>query len=141
MRPNRVWFTKMVKYKIAPDPGVLVDLSFADESVRMLCNSQELLVRAFGSAWRAVARCLRILESVDTVADLAAFVAVVVFQVVRAIDGIVEFVVEHARVHIQMRALTPVPGPVDRQTDREGLALIRAVSIVSVSLAPAVIGA
>lgn len=118
-----------------------MDLSFADESVRMLCTSQELLVRAFGSAWRAVARCLRILESVDTLADLAAFAAVVVFQVVRAIDGIVEFVVEYAWVHIRMRTLTPVPGPLGRRADREGLALVRAVSIVSVTLAPAVIGA
>jgi hypothetical protein len=118
-----------------------VDLSFADESLRLLCSTQELLVRAVGSAWRSAARCLRILQIAETLADVAAFAAVMVYQVLHTIDGVAEFVVEFASIHIRVRTLAPVPRPTTQRDDREGLALVRAVSIVSVTLAPAVIGA
>lgn len=115
-------------------------LSFADESLRPLRNTEELLVRAFGSAWPSVARCLRILEAAETLADVATFAAVVVCQVLQTIEGVIEFVVEYGSARLWLRAQAPAAGAAIGWGDREGLALIQAVSIVSVTLTPAVVG-
>jgi hypothetical protein len=115
-----------------------VQLEFADDTVRLLCSTQELLVRTFGPAWRSVARCLAILEAADTLADLAAFAALIVYQVVQTVSGALEFVVAYAAIQVRVRVLPPASRPEDAGRDGEGLALVRAVSVVSVSLAPAV---
>jgi hypothetical protein len=132
----------MVKRKIQSRAGRGgVQLVFADESLRLLCSTQELLVRAFGPAWRSVAHCLKILEVAETLADLAAFAAIVVYQVLQTVEGALEFVITYAAIQLRVRTLAPIPQPGTRHEDREGLALVRAVSVLSVALSPAVIGA
>lgn len=118
-----------------------MQLDFADESLRLLCSTQESLMLAFGPAWTSVARCLTILHGVESLAEVAAFAVVVLCQVITAIENAVEFMITYGSVRIQFRSLD-VAGAILLTSEGSGaLALVRTVSIVNVSLVPVVVRA
>jgi hypothetical protein len=64
-----------------------------------------------------------------------------VYRVLQTVEGTLEFAITYAAIQLRVRTLAPVLWPGTRGEDREGLALVRAVYVLSVALSPAVIGA
>ncbi len=73
-------------------------------------------------------------------ADVAAFAVIVLYQVLQTFEDAAEFVIVHG-VEVKVRALGLAGRFRAASEDWNGLAFIRAVTVVSVSLAPAKIGA
>jgi len=113
----------------------LVRLTFVDDAVRRLCTTQEALRCAFGELWEMVRFCLAVLDKAETLAEVAAFAAVTVRQVV---GDVVEFVVAHGSAEVRVCA---IGDHLVAATSAPKLSEIVAVSIVSVSAVPAVVGA
>lgn len=110
-------------------------VTFADEAVLKLCTTRASMVRAFGEFWTSVKLCLTVLMAVETLADIAAFAAFTVRCIGRTVTNAVDFLVRHGDISVTLRAM-------DREVrgaaDEEATALVRAVTVMSVSLTPAV---
>lgn len=119
-----------------------MQLTFADTAVERLCSTRELLVGVFGDLWVLVKCCLSLLEVADTLADLAAFVAVTVQRVRQASLGTAEYSIGLGGIQLMVRALAPLSMEGGRDRGRGDLAAVCAVAVVSVSRLPvAVAGA
>ena len=110
-----------------------MQLSFADTAVERLCATQELLERAFGDLWVLVKSCLSLLEVVKTLADLATFAAVTIQRLRQVSEGAADYLINVGGIQLTVRALSRVSSAGGPDHDRDDLAAVRAVSVVSVS--------
>jgi hypothetical protein len=116
-----------------------MQLVFADDAVRQLCTTQELLVRTFGEMSRSVKLALMVIAAAESLADVAAFAALTVRKVRQTLEGLAEFDVRHAAVQLRLRATELIP--VRTRDDDSVFGYVRAVSVLQVQLASVVVGA
>jgi hypothetical protein len=110
-----------------------MQLTFADTAVQRLCATQELLIRVFGDLWALVKICLSMLEAVETLTDLATFAAVTIRRVCQISEGMVDFLIGFGAIQFTVRALGQPPPAGTPDDDRDHLARVHSVSVVSVS--------
>lgn len=110
-----------------------MQLTFADTAVERLCATQELLTRVFGDLWALVKICLSLLEAVETLADLATFATVTIRRVCRISEGIADYLIGLGPIQLTVRALGQASSSGTPDDNRDHLARVRSVSVVSVS--------
>jgi hypothetical protein len=110
-----------------------MQLTFADTAVQRLCATQELLTRVFGDLWSMVKICLSLLEAVETLADLAKFAAVTIRHVCQINGGIADFLIGFGAIQLTVGALGQPSFSGTSYDDRDRLARVHSVSVVSVS--------
>jgi hypothetical protein len=110
-----------------------MQLTFADTAVQRLCATQELLTRVFGDLWAMVKICLSLLEAVETLADLATFAAVTIRYVCQISEGVADFLIGFGAIQLTVRALGLPSYSGTSDDDRDHLARVHSVSVVSVS--------
>lgn len=108
-------------------------LTFADGAVQRLCATQESLILAFGELWISVKICLTALAAAETLADVAAFAAITVRRVCQAGGDIAEYLIGHGSIRLRVRGLGADTMAEAAGSDRDGLDLVRAVSVLSVT--------
>jgi hypothetical protein len=105
-----------------------VQLSFADEPVRLLCTTQESLMQVFGELWASVKFCLTVLAAAEALADVATFAAITVRVARRVSQDVAEFLILCGPVQMLVRAVG-----VDVPEERTGpMTAIKAVTVLSV---------
>jgi len=116
-----------------------MQLTFANAAVEKLCGTQELLVRVFGDLWVLVKYCLSLLEVAETLADLAAFVAVTIECVRQASLGVAEYLVGLGEIQLMVRVFGSLSSEANPNRDQGDLAAVCAVAVISVSRVPAAV--
>ena len=110
-----------------------MQLTFADTAVQRLCATQELLIRVFGDLWALVKVCLSLLEAVETLEDLATFAAVTIRRVCQISECIADFLIGFGAIQFTVRGLGQPSSSGTPDDNRDHLARVRSVSVVSVS--------
>jgi hypothetical protein len=113
--------------------GAPVLVTFADSAVQRLCATQESLVRAFGELWISVKICLTVLAAAETLADVATFAAITVRSVCQAGEEIADFLIGHGSIRLHVHGLGGGTSQEAPGSGRDGLALLQAVSVLSVT--------
>jgi hypothetical protein len=111
-----------------------VQVSFADEAVRLLCAKQEALMEVFGELWVSVKFCLTVLAAAETLADVATFAAITVHFARQAAQGLAEFLILSGAVQML------VQGACVDDAVRD-IRAVRSVSVLSVTRVTAVVAA
>lgn len=112
-------------------------LAFADERLRQVCQSSELLFDAWGPAWEQVATCLTLLAQAARFGDLRTFaclqieIAVAGGEVVAAAARTV--LVAHERAQVALRAIDEQGRTVPEQSAESDLDFVTRVQVLDIS--------
>src|SRR6266704_6633267 len=111
--------------------GGAMQLAYAHDSLRLLCETEALLFRDWGELWMSVAVCLSVLAFADTLAEFATLATVTIRRASQPASG-VEFVIDHDAFEMRLRAIDHA-GRCLRlpDDDRDAFRLVRAVSVLS----------